>query len=96
MLRLNVDSMRYQVVHAFASHSAEIEQEIDNALIAAMHDFDFAAIVRAEADKALREAVKAAIVSACSGLMLEPQIASLIRDGARSKVKAAITEALKD
>jgi methylase of polypeptide subunit release factors len=96
MIHLDVEAMRYRVVHAFADHSREIEQEIDSALIAAFHDFDFMAIVRAEADRVLRESVKAAIVSACSSLMREEPIADMIKDGARAKVRAALEEALKD
>jgi methylase of polypeptide subunit release factors len=91
-----VEAMRYSVVHAFSEKSAEISEEIDSALIAAMHDFDFLSIVRAEADRALREAVKSAIVSACSGLLREEPIASMIKDRARAKVRRAIEEAIKD
>ena len=96
MLRLDVEAMRYSVIHAFSEKSAEIEQEIDCAILAAMHDFDFTAIVKAEADRALRESVKAAVVYACGALMREEPIASMIKDGARAKVRAAIEEAIKD
>jgi hypothetical protein len=96
MLRLDIEGMRYQVVHAFMDKSVEVEEEISRALDAALKDFDFMAIVKAEADRALRDAVKAAVVAACSGLLREEPIASLIRSGARAKVRAAIEEALKD
>jgi hypothetical protein len=96
MLRLNIESMRYQVVHAFMDHSTEIEEEISKALDAPLKDFDFVAVVKAEADRALREAVKSAVVHAVASLTYEEPIASMIKDGARAKVKQAVMDALKE
>ena len=95
MLRLTVENMRYQILHAFSSKSVEVEEEISKALDAVIKDFDFAAIVKAEANAAMRDAIKAAVVSACSSLMREEPIASMIKASARSKVRQAIEEAIK-
>jgi hypothetical protein len=51
--------MRYQVVHAFMDRSVEIEHEISKTLDALLKDFDFATLVRQEADRAMRDAIKA-------------------------------------
>ena len=95
MLRLTVENMRYQILHAFSSKSVEVEEEISKALDAVIKDFDFAAIVKAEANAAMRDAIKAAVGSACRAIMYEEPIASLIKDGARAKVRAAIEESLR-
>lgn len=94
MIRLEVEGMRYSVIHAFTMHSVEIQQALDKALEKALSDFDFAAVVKAEADRVLRESVVKAVASVASSLMWSEPIASIIRDGAAQKVREAIEKSL--
>jgi hypothetical protein len=94
ILRLDVEAMKYQVIHAFASHSREIEGEIEKAVGAAMKDFDFVAIVREEAQKCLAKAARDAVASAASAIMWEKPVRDLIASGASRLVYDAIKQSL--
>jgi hypothetical protein len=95
MLRLDVEAMRYQIIHAFMSHSQEVQDEIGKQVDSALKDFDFAAVVKSEVDRVLREAVKSALAYACSRLMYENPIHEMIQRGAAEKVREAIENLLK-
>ena len=60
-----------------------------------MKDFDFMAIVKAEVELQLKDAVKKQIAYACSSLINENPIRDLIRNGAAAKVRQAIEDVLK-
>jgi nitrogen regulatory protein PII-like uncharacterized protein len=94
MVRLEVEAMKYRVVHAFAQHSAEIEEEVESAIEAAMKDFDFVAIVREEAQKALTNAVKEAVAQAASSIMGEKPVRDIITAGAADLVYKAVKKSL--
>lgn len=95
MIRLDIERMRYSVVHAFMEHTKEIETTLGDACDRALKDFDFDAIVKQESDVVIREAVKSAISHAVSKMMWEKPIHDIIKAGAERKVREAIEESLK-
>lgn len=95
-LKLEVEAMRYQVQHAFMSHSKEVEEQIGLALDKALKDFDFIAVVKEEAGRIITKAVKDAIASASSDLMWQEPIRDMIQAGASRKVREAIEQILSE
>jgi len=95
ILRLELEGMRYQVVHALSIHQEEIQAAVDAAVKAAIESLDFATIVRAEVDRALKDAVKGAIAHGASKVLWDPEIAKIIDQFAKRKVDEAIRNALE-
>lgn len=40
-IRIEVERMRYQITHAFASHNEEIKQAVEDGLTKALSEYDF-------------------------------------------------------
>jgi hypothetical protein len=61
-IKIDVENMRYQIVHAFSSHNKEIEKAVDEELKRALENYPFADRIRVEAydciTKAIHNAVK--------------------------------------
>ena len=95
MIRLDVEAMKYQVVHAFAQRSEELQREISTAIDAAFEGFDFNIIVKQCVEEELRKAVKQSVANACSAILWESPLKDIIRNGAAAKVREAIGASLK-
>lgn len=95
MIRLDVEAMRYQVVHAFADRHEEMAAEIGRQIETALKDFDFEKVVREEVARVILETTKRAVADACSRIMYESPVRDIIRDGAATKVRQAVEESLK-
>lgn len=96
MIRLSVEGMSYQVVHAFAAHSEECEKAIKAAVAEELKDFDFAAVIKEELHRQLRDAVKKAVANAAASIVYQSPIRNMIEDIARKKVHAAVAKSLED
>ena len=59
-VRLSIEGMRHQIVHAFASHNAEIETVVAAEVARVIKEFDFRAEVAAATTEALRRGVREA------------------------------------
>lgn len=90
MIRLDVEAIRYQVIHAFSTHSKEVEGEIDRAVVAAIKEFDFTAIVKQETEAVLRQSIKSAISCMVAETLSQDPLRDLIKTGAAKKVREAI------
>lgn len=95
-IKLSVEGMSYQVVHAFSAHSEECEKAIGAAVAEELKGFDFAAIIKEELHRQLREAVKKAVASAAASIAYQSPIRNMIEDLARKKVHAAVEKSLED
>jgi hypothetical protein len=60
-VRIDVEAMRYQIIHAFSQHNDEIEKALDQELVAQLKAFDFKAAVRQEIGQVLQGAISTAI-----------------------------------
>lgn len=94
MLRLDVEAMRYQVVHAFADHSVEIQEAIGAEVEQALKSLDFSALVREVAQRELRKAVSDAVAHAASSICWDREVSAILKAGAAKKVRQAIVESL--
>ena len=90
LIRLDVEAMKYQVVHAFAQRSQEIQHEIETGITAALKDFDFVAVVREEIARCLRKSVADAVANACVKIAYDPEVSALLTRGAAAKVRDII------
>ena len=61
IIRLELENLRYQVVHALAAHHREIETQTNEMLAKAIESFDFKAVVLAEANKVITATVEKAV-----------------------------------
>ena len=61
VVKITLESMRQTIAYAFTKHLAEIDADIQGALADAVRSFDIRAIVRNEAERALRDMVIEAI-----------------------------------
>lgn len=60
-LRVTLEGMRYEVIHAFAAKQVEIREALEAELDRAIREFDWADVVQREANEALRRAVKRSV-----------------------------------
>ena len=60
-VRLSIEGMRHEIVHAFAAHNAEIEKGVAAEVARVVKNFDF----RAEVAKAATEALQRSVREAC-------------------------------
>ena len=61
IVRLELENMRYQVVHAFSQHNKEIEQAVDAEVIRQIKGFNFEVAVHREFKIAMDGAIKSAL-----------------------------------
>lgn len=95
MIRLELEAMRYSVVHTFTSHQKGVEEQLDKALKTVLDDFDFEAEVNRIATDLLRKAVKDAVTSAVSAICYQKEVQEMLQAGAAQKVREAIKKALE-
>ncbi len=96
MLRLDVEAMKYSILHAFMSHSSECEKAIGESVDRVMREFDFEAVVKAEVDRVMKRAVVDAIASAVAKMTWQPEIAALFERGASKKMRQALESVLRE
>ncbi len=94
MVRLDVEAMKYAVVHAFTQRGEELTRLVEEQVDVALKEFDFAKVVREAVDQALLKAVKDSVAGACSAILWESPLRDIIRDGAARKVREAIEASL--
>lgn len=68
MIRLEVEGMRHQIVHAFSQHCETMKQQVEEATKAAIDQFDFPSEVARIADGLLRDAIRSALKDAFNKL----------------------------
>jgi ribosomal protein S3AE len=95
MIRLELDQMRYQVLHALTLHQAEIQEQVDEALKKALAEFDFDKVIREAVDRELNEAIRKAFGQAVSNILYSSEMRQLLQDASASKVRLAVEKALK-
>lgn len=94
MFRLDVEAMKYSIVHAFAAHSEDLQAIIEEEFDKALKAFDFKALVREAAATEIRKAVVSAVSHAASTVMWDKEIAAVLSTGAATLVRTAIKDAL--
>ena len=57
-IKIEIENMRYQIVHAFASHNDEIERAVDQELTRVIANYPFGAEVASIASQVLTQAIK--------------------------------------
>jgi len=63
IIKLELDRMRYSVVHAFNQRNAELEEIVNEELEKALENFSYAQEIRKVVDNVLQEAIKRAVES---------------------------------
>lgn len=60
-IKIEVENMKYQIIHAFASHNDEIEKAVDRELTKAIANYPFSKQVSQLANDIIARAIKAAL-----------------------------------
>ena len=60
-IKIEVENMRYQIVHMFSQHNDEIEKIVDEQLKAAIKEYPFEKDIKVMAHDVIREALKRSI-----------------------------------
>ncbi len=77
IIRLEVEGMKYQILHAFTQHNDEIEKVVADALAQVLKNFDFSDLIRKEVSRLLGECVRKGISEAVAQSLAEvPSIRS--------------------
>lgn len=95
LLRLELEGMRYQVMHALAVHQKEIEESVEAVLKREIEAFDFEAIIRCEVQRAFSKALTDAIQHHVWETLMEPEIQERIRSGTARNVADAVRKAME-
>ena len=81
-IRVELEGVRYQVLHALHTHNTEIEELVKKELTKAVDTFDYAAVVKASVKEAVDGAVKDAVKS------------FFYHGGGRATIESAVKESL--
>lgn len=81
-IRIELEGVRYQVIHALNTHHTEIQELVKKELAKAVDSFDYTAAVKASAKEAIDSAVKDAVKSFFS------------YGGGRRAIESAVKESL--
>ena len=60
-IRIEVENMKYQIIHAFSSHNDEIERAVDEELTKAIQNYPFDVQIAKLANEVITEAIKSAL-----------------------------------
>ncbi len=71
MVRLTLDHMRHEIVHAFGLYADTLKGDVDHEVKAAIERFDFATEVGRMADTILRNEIESALKSAFQELRFD-------------------------
>jgi hypothetical protein len=89
-VRLTVESLRHQIVHAMTGIEGEITAEVERQLDAEMKVFDFAALVKDTLRRELHDTVRRHIEAAFSKLRFD----SAVREGVVRQIVAEMRSGL--
>lgn len=81
-IRVELEGVRYQVLHALHTHNTEIEELVKKELTKAIDTFDYAAAVKTSVKEAVDGAVKDAVKS------------FFYHGGGRATIESAVKESL--
>jgi hypothetical protein len=91
-LRLELDSMRYSIVHAFSTHMTEVGDAIDETL----KHMDVGAIVVAQVEQTVprlvQEVVEWAVKEALTAAMLDEAVQATLSDQANQAIGAVLKQ----
>lgn len=79
IIRLELEGVRYHVVHALAQRNEEMEKAVAAGVDAALKEFDFAGEVRRQAEHALKEHVARAVTHAIVGILVDRDVQAAVR-----------------
>lgn len=87
IIRLELEEMRHQVVHALMTHHTEMERLVDDALVEVIRSYDFRSEVLRHAQLELRVKLKQRVAESIARI--------LVNDKVERAIDRAITDALK-
>lgn len=91
LIRVDVEAMRYQVVHAFNQHMLELSGMLDTGIKKAIEQFDWDGEVAKAAQEALREGVRHSIEDAVRQVMYSTEMKREIKALAHTTVRRYLT-----
>lgn len=91
IIRLEIDEMKYQVMHHLGSHHKEIEDAVKEHLDAALKGLDFQKMLREAAQHALYEAIREALKRAVTDAFYD----HTVKDNLKSAAIITIANAIK-
>ena len=94
MIRLEVEAMKYHVVHAFNEHQLQITKIIDAELERCLKTIDIEEIIRQECEKVLREGVVRSLGFAISQAFYQEPLKDVFQGVVASKVRESIEKML--
>lgn len=99
-VRLTVESLRHQVVHALTGIEGQVTEEIERQLDAEIKSFDFASLVKETLRVELRDMLRGHLTSAFSKLRYDAALRSGLINGIVNELRAGLAQeeidALKD
>lgn len=97
-VRLELESMRYAIVHALSTHHEDIQAAVQKATDDAVREFDFEREIRRQVNSQLQELVSSSIRNAMSELFYRNEMAirESIIDAFMNNVKPAAADRVED
>lgn len=86
LVRLDIEGLRYQVLHAIAMHHKEVEEAVDAEMKRIIETFDFQDMIRKAVNQALQQHIESAIKNAMYELFSVRSGPNEIRDMLRKVV----------
>ena len=80
-LRMTVEGMRHEMVKHLGIYRTDLAEQVGHELGQAFEEFDFTSVVRAEAEKVLNEATRAAVASTIKELTYDSGFRDSIKQG---------------
>lgn len=90
LVRIEIDQMRHAIIHAMTRHFDDQKSSIEAQLEQIVKEFDFGAVIKAEADKALREQIAASVKNAVYRAFTREELTKPLEDLAVSHLKGML------
>lgn len=94
-IRLTVDSMRTEMIHAISARELELDRLIQEGITAALGEADLQAHIRREVDAALKEVVHRTMADLVRRVVWSSEVTTALEQTARSAVVGFLAAATK-
>lgn len=95
-IRLTVDSMRREIVHALTARELELDHLIGEEIDRSLSSVDLRENIRREVDKAVDEVVRRTLLEAVSKVVYSAEVGDAIEATAKAAVAKFLASAARD
>ena len=92
MIRLDIEGMKYQVVHALSQNNKEIEKAVSAQLETAIQNFDFEAVITVEIQHVLPGMIKRAVQDSLQKVMMSEKVRNQFDSMVASSLSKQLSE----